>query len=118
MWRNGRTHTAHLRVTLPDPVVTRRLLVRAAVLWFGTRVLFGFAGLLAAGVLGPPSIVVAPHTAIAIACVVGALGVLDVRRRHEHLLLANLGVSQWPVWTLSMVPALIAEGLVALVAAW
>ena len=101
---------------LPDPVITRALLVRAAFLWLGTRVLFAFAGLLAAGILGPPSLTVAPHTAIAIACLVGALGVLDARRRHEHLLLANLGVSLWPVWIISLAPALIAEGVVALVA--
>jgi|SRR5690349_9722716 len=101
---------------LPDPVITRTLLVRAAFLWLGTRILFGFAGVSASALFGQPSIAVAPRTAIAIACIVGLLGVLEARRRHEHILLANLGVSQWPIWIISVAPALIAEGIVALVA--
>lgn len=44
----------------PDPLVIRALLGRGALLWVGTRVLFGFASLLTAGVFDSPSIGVAP----------------------------------------------------------
>jgi hypothetical protein len=102
----------------PDPLVTRALLRRGAFLWVGTRVLFGFASLLTAGVFGSPSIGVAPHTAIGLACLVGVLGLLEARRRNEHLFLANLGVSQWPIWLISVLPALLGECLIALAIQW
>jgi hypothetical protein len=101
---------------LPDPLFARLFLRRAIFIWLGTRILFEVAGFLVADVLGPPSLFVSPSTAIALSCLVGALGVLDARRRNEHLLLADLGVSQWPIWMISALPALMVEALIALAA--
>lgn len=106
------------RVILPDRLFTRALLGRGVFLWLGTRILFRFGGGLVADRFGPPSIVILPPTAIALSCLVGALGLLEARRRNEHLLLANLGVAQWRIWMIATLPALLAEMLVALVAHW
>jgi nitrate/nitrite transporter NarK len=106
------------RVILPGRLFTRALLRRGIFIWLGTRILFRFAGGLVADRLGPPSIFILPPTAIALSCLVGALGLLEARRRHEHLLLANLGVAQWRLWVIATLPALVAEMLVALVGHW
>jgi hypothetical protein len=42
---------------------------------------------------------------------VALLGLLEARRRHEHLLLANLGVSQLTISLVSAIPALAIEVL-------
>jgi hypothetical protein len=46
--------------------------------------------------------------------IVGFLGLLEARRRNEHILLANFGVPQWSLTMLSGLPSLVAELLVQL----
>jgi hypothetical protein len=47
---------------------------------------------------------------------VGFLGLLETRRRNEHLLLANFGVPEAAMAGLALLPALLAEITVWLVA--
>lgn len=84
---------------LPDRLFTFALLRRALYLWVGVRLLVALGGGGGAGrsgllpfPLGPTGLVV---------LTVGLLGLLEARRRNEHVLLANLGVPQWSLVGLS-----------------
>jgi hypothetical protein len=48
--------------------------------------------------------------------VVGALGLIEIRRRNEHLLLANLGFRQRTLAVIAGLPAFVGEVAIAL--AW
>ncbi len=53
------------------------------------------------------------RVSIGIALLVGAVSVLDVHRRGERLLWANLGVSWMPIPLVSAATALVCEALLA-----
>jgi len=91
---------------LPERSLTVALLRRGAVLWLLARLMVGS---MSAAVSGHGSVGLLPPTALALALAVGALGLLDARRRNEHRFLANLGVSQIVIVTLSTIPALLGE---------
>ena len=95
-----------LLVRFPERSLTIALLRRGAILWLLARLMVlslsgALSGRVAVGLL-PPS-------ALALALGVGALGLLDARRRNEHRFLANLGVSPIVIAVLSTVPALLGE---------
>ena len=62
----------------------------------------------------PPTIPVTPGAAVWLTVIVGSLGLLEGRRRNEHILLANLGVGQPLLAAIAALPAALAE----LVLAW
>lgn len=79
-----------IAVGLPGAAL-RALLLRAVVLWISVRLLVSVVGALAAALAGgggPP--LNSPFGTILISC---ALGLVDIRRRHERVLWANLGIS-------------------------
>jgi hypothetical protein len=77
---------AVIAVGLPGAAL-RALLLRAVVLWILVRLLVVAVGALMEG--GGPSLN-SPLGVILICC---ALGLVDIRRRHERVLWANLGIS-------------------------
>lgn len=83
-------------------------------LWFGVRLLVALAG--GGGVGGRGLLPLAPGAAVLVVLLVGFLGVLEARRRNEHLLLANFGVPERRLGGLSVLPAIIAETIVRLIA--
>jgi hypothetical protein len=98
----------------PDRRFTTALLRRAVFLWFGVRLLVALAG--GGGVGGHGLLPLAPQAAGLVVLLVGFLGVLEARRRNEHLLLANFGVPEGSLGGLSVLPAIIAETIVRLIA--
>lgn len=97
-------------VKLPDRRFVRLFLWRAVIIWLGVRLGFVVAAAMIADAGGDDfSPALLPPAGLALVLLVGAVGLFDARRRHEHLLLANLGVSQRPIFALSAATALAAE---------
>lgn len=95
----------------PSPLLTRTLLLRAATTWTLAR-LFASAALLLASInplrLEPAQVAVMIGASL-------ALGLVDVRRRHERALLENLAVTRTMLVLLFVGPALIGELAIILV---
>lgn len=76
-----------MRYVWPDRVFLRAYLPRAALVWAAVHVVLG--------VLTAGDVIVLPILAAGmLVLVVGAVGTLEMRRRHETLFLQNLGVSR------------------------
>lgn len=90
---------------LPGALVARAWLTRATFLWLGSRLLLTSALLLTPGghFAGQLSTAI-----IAIGAAVAACEA-DVTRRHERVLLGNLGVGNGVLLALCVVPALAGE---------
>jgi hypothetical protein len=89
------------------------LLKRQLVLWLAVRAVQIPVLLLAA----PPGDSIfrrlsAPQPAVVL--VAAALGVIELRRRHELILMGNLGITRTQVAAILIVPSLIIETLIAL----
>ena len=98
---------------LPDRRFAAGLLRRALYLWLGARLLLALAG---GGGVGNRGLVPLPPRGTGLfVLLVGFLGLLEARRRNEHLLLANFGVSETAMAGLALLPALLAEFTVWLV---
>jgi hypothetical protein len=97
---------AAILVRLPERSLAIALLRRGAFFWLLVRLLVMS---ISAAVSGRGSVRLLPTMALALALGVGALGLLDARRRNEHRFLANLGVSQIVIAMLSTIPALLGE---------
>ena len=101
---------------VPDRVFTLALLRRALFLWVGVRLLVAFGG---GGGAGPYGLRPLPlRTTGLLVLIVGFLGLLEARRRNEHILLANFGVPQSTLAGLSALPPVLAEIAVQLVTSW
>ena len=101
--------TAHLVTHLPNPEFARRLLIDGSILWVLLRVAHFVVGALAADQLGAPTLAIGLPAAATIVTLTGALTLLDVLRRREGILLANLGVPLRAVVVTGAIPALIGE---------
>jgi hypothetical protein len=87
------------------------LVMRAIIIWACIRVILALCiGMLDAG----PWYFLQATTASALALVAGTLAWLEVRRRREHLLLGNLGISQPMLFLTGLVPAVLLESLILL----
>ena len=89
------------------------LLKRQLVLWLAVRLIQVPVLLLAA----PPGDSIlrrlsAPQPAVVL--VAAALGVIELRRRHEVILAANLGITRMQLTALFIVPGVIIESAIAL----
>jgi hypothetical protein len=98
---------------LPDRIFTLALLRRALYLWVGVRLLTALAG---SGIGRSGLLPLSPGATALVILIVGFLGILEMRRRNEHLLLANFGVSQALLTVLCVLPPVVAEVLVGLIA--
>lgn len=103
---------------LPEPTLARTLLLRSLGFWPGVRLVLLVPVLIAAmsrgqapdlpRLLEPFPLFSVPLTA--------ALAVLETRRRHEHLLFANLGTGPVGIAALAAVPPLLGEAALVLLA--
>lgn len=85
---------------MPDPLFTRAILIRAAVLWLGVRMLLAFSGLLGGRLLLPTGVAA---SVIIIGATVFLAGI-ELRRRNEFLFLGSLGHAPALLLTLSALP--------------
>lgn len=102
----------------PQPFVSV-LLRRGALLWLGVRALMTLVALLGSLHAEPPplrELLLLPPLAV----VPVTLGVewLDLRRRNEDLLLANLGVGPARLLPLLLLPPLLLEAAVTALVRW
>jgi hypothetical protein len=87
---------------IPDSFFVRAFIVRAAVLWFGVRMMIAFLGLPRATLLLPTGIDV---SALVVMITVSLTGV-EYRRRGEFLLLGSMGYAPGLLLGLSAIPVL------------
>ena len=91
-----------------------RYLLRRGLSIAGLVRIFAFAA--AAGVprdRGPSPLHFPPTTSVVLAAICGLVMVVDIKRRRDLVLLANLGVGSWPIALSSAVPALVIEAVLS-----
>jgi len=90
------------------------LLKRQLALWLVVRIIQVPVLLLA----GPPGDSAWARLSVpqpAVVLVAAALGVIELRRRHEQILIGNLGITRIQVAAILVVPSLLIETLIALI---
>jgi hypothetical protein len=92
-----------IAIGLPGAAL-RALLLRAIVLWILVRLLVGVAAAIVAE--DGQSL----NSPLGIIMICGAIGLVDIRRRHERALWANLGISLVAIGIVFASIATIAEG--------
>ena len=90
------------------------ILWRSLTIWAAARAALALLGWLMSDGADPITLAVTRGASAWIVLVVGALGLLEIRRRNEHLLLANLAIPQATLAALAAAPALIGELVIAL----
>lgn len=95
---------------LPNSLIVTRFTARGAQLWVGARLLTGAVIALAGG----DPLFLSVLSALLLVAVCIALGLADMHRRHERALLENLGVSRVARVAFFALPALVGEGVIAL----
>lgn len=80
-------------------------------LWVLVRITFAVFGSQLTGTADGSSLVMV----LGIIVLTAALGLIEVRRRREHVLLANLGVGQAALAAVMLIPPVVFEVLMALV---
>lgn len=93
--------------SVPDRTFLIPLLVRGAFLWLVLRAGFAYIAMLIEG--APQPVVVPGPAALWLVLIVAALGMIELRRRHQLLLLANLGVRRWVLALCCAAPAILGE---------
>jgi hypothetical protein len=89
------------------------LLIRGAIVWLATRVTIGiFIAIFHDG----PVLRLSPAGALWLVMLVGSVTWIETRRRHEDLLLGNLGVASRVVFAFGLLPALALESVMAVAA--
>ena len=101
---------------VPDRLFTVPILLRGSLVWACLRAALTLLPWLMSGFDEPFTTAVTARAAAWIVLVAAALGLIEMRRRNEHLLLANLGFRQRTLAILAGLPALIGE--VAMALAW
>lgn len=106
-----------LSTRVPDRRLGLGLIRRGLTLWILGRVALIALGIALTGTL-PSTLFARPRPSVSLALIaaVGALGLLETRRLHEHRFLANLGVSPAIVVLMLTLPAVAAEILIAALA--
>ena len=115
MARNGALES---REGMPEMVyrslpARRILILRGLVLYVLLRCIVGVVIASQQAQFGATTLSMAPVTSAAFAALVGALVLLDTRRRHDDLLLANLGVGPVELALAAALPAICGEVLIA-----
>jgi hypothetical protein len=102
---------------LPDRRFSAKFLLTGLAAWAITRAGLAFGGAATEDIFGPPPLALEIPTSLLLAAVCGAVVALDVLRRHERILLANLGVPLPVVVAIGAIPAIATESLISLAAA-
>jgi hypothetical protein len=97
----------------PNVLVTRKYLARGARLWIGARLLVSALLILS----GADPLRLTFATAMLIVCGAVVVGLADLYRRHDRVLLENLAVSRTVVFVFLAAPAMLGELLIAAAAA-
>ena len=123
--RRAKLGGMRLRTVIPPAPFRGLLLQRAAVLWLLGRLSVAFFVLIYEGVFASifqgaeapvtDAIRLGAPASLGLTAVVATLTLLDVFRRHETILLANLGVSRFGIAGLAAASALALEALTWLV---
>ena len=90
----------------PAWTLTRRIITNATLIWLGLRLGAVFVGVSGTGVLLACGFVAAAT----------GLAIFDIRRRSRHTLLENLGLSGLAVGVVAMIPAVVFESALLMVA--
>ena len=101
----------------PDPRLATVLAWRALLVWGMLRSALALVAWLHDGMMAPPGFGITPWAAAWLVAVVTALMLLDLRRRGELVLHANLGIGPAALAAVASLPPLLAELVVAGVAA-
>ena len=109
--------TVRILWLVPPPPFRGLLLRRAGVLWLLGRLMVALFVLIYEGAdsLAADAVRLGAPASLALTGLVAALTLLDVLRRHEVVLLANLGVSRVGIVILASLPPLALEALTCLV---
>ena len=99
---------------LPDRLFALPIFSRGFLIWACSRSTLVLVGWLMGGGDEPLTIEVTRNAAAWLIALIGALGVIEIRRRNEHLLLANFGFGQPVLAAIAAAPALVAEITLAL----
>ena len=105
------TYAAMLSVRAPNRLIVTAYLARAALLWLLARAALGIVLLFG----GFDPIRLLPIARMEVVLLSVAIGFLDVRRRHEFVLLGNLGVRRRVLALLFAIPAIVADVVLGLV---
>jgi hypothetical protein len=99
---------------LPDPLFLHALALRLPFLWLPVRLAeLAMQAVLHDRGMTPPTFFITPLSAAGVTLLVATLTVIDVRRRGEHVLLANLGTGARVVFALAVLGVLLVECAVA-----
>ena len=101
-----------LLARLPERTFGVSLLTRGSVIWLLVRLTVTAFG---AAFPGRHSLRFTPMATVYLVLTAGALAVLETRRRNEHRILANLGISPAMIVLLSTIPAFLGEVAVGIV---
>ncbi len=96
----------------PNDRIIARFAIRGVLLWLGVRLLASAVFKLAG--VNPLHVGLWSTSMLIVACV--AVGMVDLRRRHERILIANLGVSEGACVAFFAVPAIVAEWVLSALA--
>jgi hypothetical protein len=91
----------------PNALVVRAYALRSARLWLGLRATTA-VGLAVANLPPFPRSLAAAHILIFLSL---ALCFAELWRRHERVLIGNLGVSPWTLGAVSLIPPLVCEAI-------
>jgi hypothetical protein len=97
------------RSHLPDKMLLRIIIVRALGIWIGVRLTAAVGAAFAFGATGLAMFRQSLPGAVLMVAVSGTLSVIDLRRRREEVMLANLEVGTSTYLLVGLVPMLIAE---------
>lgn len=107
----------HTWCLVPPAPFRGLLLQRAALLWLFGRLMIAVLVLFYDGpdALAAEAVRLGAPAGLALGGIVAALTLLDVHRRHEAILLANLGVGRGGIVLTALAPALALEALTWLI---
>ena len=101
---------------LPNPEFARRFLIDGAVTWALLRCALVAVAVVSDDPLAAPTLNLGLPASVTLVTLCGALILVDVLRRRESILLADLGIPLRAVVLTGAIPALIGETLTTLLA--
>ena len=105
----------------PNPEFARKLLLDGTVVWIFIRialpVIAALSGSGAGASFAPIGLALGLPGSITLVTICGGLAMIDVLRRRESILLANLGIPLRMVFITGAIPAVVGETVTSLIAA-